>query len=235
MRRIELVVQITVAALFVIGVIALVANWGSKPPTQSEMDRAAADWAAREVLKRDADLRATDLSIGIELAPKKWDFRGSVDISGGRDPIYGSVELTCPTAERRAECWRLARLVRNGLEVVTDRPAPVVGGAATPGESQAAPETSTAPVQAASPAPAAAPARSEPAAVPVTYWTVTGGGINGRAGPGTDFPVVARLEAGVKLERLEQSGAWSRYVVREDGASEGLELWIWDELVRRQN
>lgn len=235
MRLAELVIKIVVTLLLVVSAVVVLLSRGSKPPSQAEIDRGVADWAARMLLESEANLTPTDFLIGSRFDEGRWDFRGSVLVAGGRDPVYGVIELTCATAERRPDCWRLARLDRDGRSIEQQ----AAGNTGNSGATTAAPEpqAGAARTEAARTAPVPAATATEPAAPrpDVEYWTVSGDGINGRAGPGTDFPVVARLNAGVRLEMVGTSGEWGRFLIREPGESEGSEVWVWSALVQRRS
>lgn len=102
---------------------------------------------------------------------------------------------------------------------------PVTGPVAAESPAETPTETSAAQPVATQPAETPAPAAEgpEPLAPPATHQ-VARALINTRSGPGTENPVVTRLQSGAQLALLETVGGWGRFIVL-DGDERGTEVW----------
>lgn len=59
--------------------------------------------------------------------------------------------------------------------------------------------------------------------------------VNGRAGPGTEHAIVAKVTPEMRLELRAQQGDWGRFRVAGEVGSETDPLWIWMPLVQPQS
>lgn len=182
------------------------------------------------------------------------DVRGQVTQSGHLAPAYGQLRRLCETGVDQAECWEIAHLETDGqivdlgvppvaqssalredpaakpliVEVAAQRPAPPIkpmpqGMQAAPIREKQEAENALAAVKPALPMPDRP--SSQPSPQPDPSHRVARKRINARSGPGTDNPVVTKLEDGVTLALLESRGGWGRFVIL-GGPQTGIEAWI---------
>ncbi|GJL89686.1 MAG: hypothetical protein DHS20C03_33950 [Minwuia thermotolerans] len=237
MKQLEwFVTGIVILALAVVGVLYLTS--GRSPEEAKVAERQSTiTTGIRAMLDDLSGLQVITLVPGVQVSAGEWDFRGSAEADGRTEPFYGIAQLVCDRIQTRANCWRLVRLDRDGRSVigrddVTALPSATASGN---GGTAAAPEagnlrTETVTRRDPEPTIESETAPSAPAQ-PATIWRVTGATVNGRAGPGTSFPIVARLGQDHRLERLELDEGWGHYQILEPAADAGQEIWVWADLV----
>ncbi|MDF1732629.1 MAG: hypothetical protein P1U49_14070 [Minwuia sp.] len=237
MKQLEwFVTGIVILALAVVGVLYLTSG---RSPEQAKMAERQSMIATgiRAMLDDLSSLQVITLVPGIQVAASEWDFRGNAAADGRTEPFYGVAQLVCDRIQTRADCWRLVRLDRDGRSVIgrddvtalpSAAPAPDARAAAAPEAGSL--RTETVPQRDPEPAIESETATSAPAE-PTTIWRVTGATVNGRAGPGTSFPIVARLGQEHRLLRLELDEGWGHYQILEPAADAGQEIWVWADLV----
>lgn len=237
MKQLEwFVTGIVILALAVVGVLYLTS--GRSPEEAKVAERQATiTTGIRAMLDDLSGLQVVTLVPGIQVANGEWDFRGNAEADGRTEPFYGVAQLVCDRLQTKASCWRLVRLDRDGRTVigrddVTARPSASTstdtGTAAVPQAGNLRTDTATR----RNPEPTLESETTPPApAQPATIWRVTGATVNGRAGPGTSFPIVARLGQEHRLERLELDEGWGHYQILEPAADAGQEIWVWADLV----
>lgn len=237
MKQLEwFVTGIVILALAFVGVLYLTS--GRSPEEVKIAERQSTITSGiRAMLDDLSGLQVITLVPGIQIATGEWDFRGNAEADGRTEPFYGVAQLVCDRIQSNAGCWRLIRLDRDGRSVigrddVTELPSasasPETGTAAVPQADNLRTGTATR----RDPEPTIESETASPApAQPATIWRVTGATVNGRAGPGTSFPIVARLGQEHRLQRLEMDEGWGHYEILEPAADAGQEIWVWADLV----
>ncbi|MDF1735999.1 MAG: hypothetical protein P1U37_11980 [Minwuia sp.] len=237
MKQLEwFVTGIVILALAVVGVLYLTSGTSPEEVKKAEL-RSTVTAGIRAMLDDLSGLQVITLVPGIQVTTGEWDFRGNAEADGRAEPFYGVAQLVCDRIQTKASCWRLVRLDRDGRTViarneVTAQPSAAVS---TDNGSTAAPETGnlrTETVTRRDPEPTIESETAAPAPAPAApVWQVTGATVNGRAGPGTSFPIVARLGQEHRLHRLELDAGWGHYEILEPAADAGQEIWVWADLV----
>lgn len=179
-----------------------------------------------------------------------FEFRAMSFSQGAARPVYGQARTDCGDGLDRAECWRIALLEIDGREYALARvpgadPESGQGNGAQPtasGSDVAASPSVPTPAEPAPPAAATVqPASTEPAetagaeptestatagpAGPSTTHRVNRPVVNARSGPGTNNPVVTRLNNGTALAQISQAEGWGQFMVLS-GESEGQVVWV---------
>lgn len=237
MKQLEwFVTGIVILALAVVGVLYLTSGRSPEEMKAAERQSMITN-GIRAMLDDLSGLQVITLVPGIQVGTNEWDFRGNAQADGRTEPFYGIAQLVCDRIQTTASCWRLVRLDRDGRSVIgrDDVTALPSAAASTDTGTAAAAQadnlrTGTAPRR--DPEPTVESETSPPApAQPVTVWRVTGATVNGRAGPGTSFPIVARLGQEHRLLRLELDEGWGHYEILEPATDAGQEIWVWADLV----
>ena len=245
MKQLEwFVTGIVILALAVVGVLYLTS--GQSPEAKRAAERkATVSTGIRAMLDELSGLEIVTMVSGIQIAPGEWDFRGNAAADGRTEPFYGVAELVCDRIQSTANCWRIVTLERDvrtivqreGVTALPSTEPATLSGSSTAGQAAPLRTGGTAPAAqqptvesetTAPAAPAPAAAAQEPAPV---LWRVTGATVNGRAGPGTSFPIVARLGPEHRLSRISIDEGWGHYRVLSPAGDAGQEIWVWADLV----
>lgn len=237
MKQLEwFVTGIVILALAVVGVLYLTSGRSPEEAKMAERQSTITN-GIRAMLDDLSGLQVVTLVPGIQVAPGEWDFRGNAAADGRTEPFYGVAQLVCDRIQTTASCWRLVRLERDGRSMIgrDDVTALPSVAPATDTRAATAPEAGslrTETAQRRDPEPTIESETAPPApAEPTIIWRVTGATVNGRAGPGTSFPIVARLGQEHRLLRLELDEGWGHYEILEPAADAGQEIWVWADLV----
>lgn len=201
----------------------------SEELTEALRLKAEAALGIRRMLRADARFDFHNVVVGRVLDDGQIDFRGQMRRGGRAEAVYGFVSGQCADTLANAQCWDLTHLEANGAVVVLSdadtKTAAIsaVGQLATARNAQ--PDTfQTADVsyvasesaqQSESPPPDTPHATTHKVARPV---------INTRSGPGTDNPVLTRLNAGARLSLIATKGGWGNFIIL-DGRAGGQEVW----------
>jgi|GEM_PF-5822928 len=237
MKQLEwFVTGIVILALAVVGVLYLTS--GESPEETKMAERQSiVTTGIRTMLDDLSGLQVITLVPGIQVATGEWDFRGNAAADGRTEPFYGVAQLVCDRIQTKASCWRLVRLDRDGRTVIGRDDVTALPSTAASGDTgtAAVPETGNLRTGTATRRDPEPTIESETApaapAQPATLWRVTGATVNGRAGPGTSFPIVARLGQEHRLLRLELNEGWGHYQILEPVTDAGQEIWVWADLV----
>ena len=198
--------------------------------------KAEAALGIRRMLRAHPEFEFQNIVVGRVLEGGHVDFRGQMTRQGRTEPVYGMVSVHCVDGLAKAECWNLTYLERNG-ELLSLAPSDTIEHAkitdqTLPRKTEETP-AATPVVQQTTITVAAVDVTSdetqtpEPVAnltaLPATHQ-VARPVINTRAGPGTDNPVLTRLNAGARLLLIETRGSWGNFLIL-DGTSGGQEVW----------
>lgn len=234
MKQLEWFVSgIVILALAVMAL--LYAFSGPGPEVQRAADeRATVAEGIRLAVEKRGSMILTNFVPGAQFEANQWDFRAEADGNGRIEPVYGVARLVCDRIQPIARCWQIMELERDGRSLVSQDDRAGSTAAPPPGTTDA-PAIRTQPAPPAEPA-VAAPADAAPAPAPaavevVSEWQVTGAAVNGRAGPGTTFPVVVRLTPVNRLRLIEIDNRWGHYEIVSPAADAGQRMWIWSDLV----
>lgn len=232
MKQLEwFVTGVVILALAVVAVLYGLSGPGPEVRQAAE-ERATVAEGIRQAVEQRGSMVLTNFVPGAQFEATQWDFRAEADGSGRIEPVYGVARLVCDRIQPIARCWQIIELERDGRSLISrdDR----AGSAVSPvSEPAGAPAIRTQPAPLAEPA-ATAPAASPPAPAAVevlSEWQVTGAAVNGRAGPGTTFPVVTRLTPVNRMRLIEIDNRWGHYEIVSPAGDAGQRMWIWSDLV----
>jgi len=241
MKQLEwFVTGIVILALAVVGTLYLTSGPPPEQVRRAERNQIIST-GIRAMLDDMSGLEIVTLVPGIQTGPNTWDFRGNASVDGRWEPFYGVAELVCDRVQSNANCWRVLEMERDGRsvmgrEAVTPLQSQSGYGKADRDSRADAPagtrlRTQDAPVRDAAPTVESETTAAAPAEAPQTLWRVTGATVNGRAGPGTSFPIIARLGQEHRLRRIGLDDGWGQYEIVQPVAEAGQELWVWADLV----
>lgn len=207
--------------------------------------KAEAALGIRRMLREHPDLDFHGIVVGRVLDGGEVDFRGLLRAKGRAEAVYGKVSAQCGDALASSGCWALDYLEAGGTQVTlasisNTRTGPSMANQEKLEDPHAQRVTRVKhptvskdpsgelPVDAVhyvsretiqqpevSPRAQADPAPTHKVARPV---------INTRSGPGTDNPVLTRLNAGARLSLIETRDGWGNFVIL-DGKAGGQEVW----------
>lgn len=195
----------------------------------------------RRMLAKRGELVLADLVIGSMREAGLKDFRARVNQSGRWRPVFGQARRLCVKDFGKSDCWQIVKLQIDGKETPPDDthvekiPIPLqplidtLETADVPTDKAAGPRKSKTsasqhPTEAHRTAKVAKPHDQPTKIDAAASHTVARPVINVRAGPSVQHAILMKLEAGSRLQLLEQSADWGRFRVL-DGPGRGTEVW----------
>ncbi|MFK7942697.1 MAG: hypothetical protein AB8B85_07290 [Paracoccaceae bacterium] len=200
--------------------------------------KAEAALGIRRMLRAHPDFEFRDVVVGRVLEGGHVDFRGQLQRKGRAKAVYGLVAVHCVDGLATAECWKLSYLEADGAMVALKPAAPPVlaerstnvpdeplqdetDGGSVVIQASTTGSIETSDTHSISDDPAD---QAEDDDVPSATHLVARPVINTRSGPGTDNPVLTRLNEGARLALINTKGAWGNFVILE-GNAVGQEVW----------
>ncbi len=243
MKQLEWFVSgFVILALAVVGLLYAFSGPGPEVRKAAEQRSQVAE-GIRLAIEQRGNMVVTNFVPGARFNASHWDFRAEADGEGRVEPVYGVARLVCDRVQALARCWQIVELERDGRKLISradrDGSADTTASGSGSTSGSGAPAIRTTPSAVAEPAPATAAPAPAPSATaptqaapaPITEWQVTGAAVNGRAGPGTTFPVVVRLTPENRLRLIEADARWGHYEIVSPAADAGQRMWIWSDLV----
>ncbi|MEM1297806.1 MAG: SH3 domain-containing protein [Pseudomonadota bacterium] len=197
--------------------------------------KAEAALGIRRMLRAHPDYDFQQVVVGRVLDGGQVDFRGQMQRQGRADAVYGLVSVQCVEDLAVAGCWNLTYLESSGKLMSFANAADVAQKPVTADDDPVAEAARVNHATARKP-------RSDPISTefgnyvshetiqleegfaPSATHLVARAVINTRSGPGTDNPVLTKLNAGARLALIEQRGGWGNFVIL-DGSAGGKEVW----------
>ncbi|MDF1721342.1 MAG: hypothetical protein P1U65_11770 [Minwuia sp.] len=229
MKQLEwFVTGIVILALAIVGLLYALSGPSPEAIAAAEQRNRVAE-GIRLTVEQRAGIVFTNFVPGVKVGEKLWDFRGEASGTGRVEPVYGIARLVCERMQPIPRCWQIVRLERDGRTLIDgDDQGPAASDTNVVNEPVI--RQTPAPVTSAPSAPAPA-AAAAPLPAAIAEWQVTGSTVNGRAGPGTTFPVVVRLTPENRMRLIELDGRWGHYEIVSPAADAGQRMWVWSDLV----
>lgn len=228
--------------LILIGLIggAGIGWWPTEERESEEMAealrlKAEAALGIRRMLRAHPEYDFQQIVVGRVLEGGHVDFRGRMQRQGRADAVYGLVSVNCVKNLAVAGCWDLTYLESSGKLMSFASSADIAQSPGTAGADTVAEapgvDLATALEQASAPISTDSGnyssremVQSQEGFAPSVTHLVARSVINTRSGPGTDNPVLTKLNAGARLALIEQRGGWGNFVIL-DGSAGGKEVW----------
>jgi hypothetical protein len=187
--------------------------------------------------------------LGHPITAKSWAMRGTISGANGDRPFYGTVDLKCEKYDLE-QCWGLSELFIDGKIIpLPDTPTKTELAkilAKTPPK-KAREAMPTAPIIGLNERTVRrkrqATLKSEPASLEVSakpptktvgvikpkkstkIWSTISNSVNGRLGPGENFPIAFLVPRNVELKFLHKKDGWGAFEYEAEGNQVG-KIWI---------
>ena len=201
----------------------------SEDMTEALRLKAEAALGIRRMLRAHQGYDFRDVVVGRVLEGGEVDFRGQVRRNDRSEGVYGRVSGQCADNLSKAQCWDLTHLEASGTVIalsdgVSDPVTNAPRGNLATGQNTPPDPIQTADVNYVSRETIQLLESSETSNRPSATHKVARPVINTRSGPGTNNPVLTRLNAGARLSLITTEGGWGNFIIL-DGRSGGQEVW----------
>lgn len=200
-------------------------------PRSRDINSAARNHLNDYATNIDASISTLILGEQSQTQENAWNFRGAIKSTTSTRTIFGSVQNICSDFEK-LECWRLSSLSIDGETV------PLNSGESMEMEAsseEAVTTTNVGETQSATPAQndQETEAAQEDNSPPPEIWHTRTDKVNGRTGPGTEFPIAFKVPADVPLTFIKQQDNWGQFSYLAQGGGTG-KIWVSMNLVEQR-